>query len=765
MRASNNRRNNALFIYHFLSSGEVISIDKEIFFNNKSLYAIKRAFKTAFPFENRVIRKSEVTSVLNLLAKEGFIVETGKLLKIKASENYKKTPKETESFGQYLSDVLPDNPENNASWYTFSGLAQLTTTYLKTYNSGKEKSQQLISIAERFVQCLIYSGQNKKALQIIKLISKTIQSLPDKPYHRAIFTAYKAEIFRMKGKNGAAEKLLRPTIRRLEKHATQYQVVLAQLHALLGLVLLYDDKLRFSEAESYLQKALVIRQINLGEKHILTISALLYLAEYYVQMGMAGKVFGYVKSANRYLASYNNKYYEAWANDIFGLASYFAGNGTDALTYCEKGLLARRQFLQKGHPLLLESQHNVGYLLLLTGKPTEAIEYLNQTYADFKKAYTPEHQNYTVTVGVIALCNLALNKIETAENILIKEVDAILKYPRENYKLYAAALEVLIEYHKKMNNHLKEKRLAGIDIRLLKSRTLKFDQKYFRVLNRYLKLVRLKGTFKEMLWVKEELSEMLYAELQRKIETKTITENSLNAYGVQFKNSLNDYKRAEECYLLNMELNPGSSILCSNYALLLTSIKNEDDAAEELYLKSIKLDPLNDTAIGNYAFFLQNVRKKFTESEICYQESLQLNKTDRCNLANYASLKLIQGDIDEAKRLASKSLKLCIPEPNRFMARVLFLFIIIRMFECKSYDDLLGNMKFLFAYGMEHVTWDNRELMAFVKKILRSDECNLLQKIFNAINDYSCMLELNNVKELKDVVPLPFVTAYQSLLK
>jgi len=174
---------------------------------------------------------------------------------------------------------------------------------------------------------------------------------------------------------------------------------------------------------------------------------------------------------------------------------------------------------------------------------------------------------------------------------------------------------------------------------------------------------------------------------------------------------------------------------------------------------------VNDTAIGNYAFFLQNVRKKFTESEICYQESLQLNKTDRCNLANYASLKLIQGDIDEAKRLASKSLKLCISEPNRFMARVLFLFIIIRMFECKNYEDLLGNMKFLFAYGMEHVIWDNRELMAFVKKILRSDECNLLQKIFNAINDYSCMLELNNSKDLKDVVPLPFVTAYQSLLK
>ena len=765
MRTSTKLRNNALCIYRCFSSGEVISIGKKFLFSDTSLYTIRKILKTVFPVENRYLRKSEIISAFNLLKKEGFIVDAGKQMQIKACEDGIKTQKETEVPGQYLMDVLPDNPENNVSWNTYSGLAQLTTTYIKTSISGEQKNQQLISIAERVVQYLIYSGQYKKALQNLKIVSKTIQSLPDKPYHKAIFTAYKTEILRMKGKNEAAEKLLRPVIRQLEKQATQYQVLLAQLYAVLGLVILYDDKLRFSEAESYLQKALVIRQINLGEKHILTVSSLLHLAEYYVQMGMAGKVFGYVKTAIGHLASFNNKYYEAWANDIFGLASYFAGNGTDALTYCEKGLLARRHFLQKGHPLLLESLHNVGYLLLLSGKPTEAVEYLNQTYADFKKAYTPEHQNYPITVGVNALCNVALNKIETAENILLKEVDAIMRYPRENYKLYATALEVLIDYHKKKNNHSKEKRFSQMYIWLLKSRKSKFDQKYFDLLKRYLHLVRLSGTFKEIIWVKEELSEILYAELRQKIETKTITENLLNVYGVQFKNSLNDYQRAEECYLLNMQLHPNSSTLCSNYALLLTSVKKEDDAAEELYLKSIKLDPLNDTAIGNYAFFLQNVRKKFTESEICYQESLQLNKTDRCNLANYASLKLIQGDIDEAKRLASESLKLCIPEPNRFMARVLFLFIIIRMFECKSYDDLLGNMKFLFSYGMEHVTWDNRELMVFVKKILRDDECNLLQKIFNTINDYSCMMELNNLKEWKDTSPIPFVTAYQSAME
>jgi tetratricopeptide (TPR) repeat protein len=764
MRKSNKLTSKALFIYRCLASGEIISIKKEILFNNKSITAIKMVLKTAFSTEYRVVRKSEVISVLNGLIAEGYILDCGKLVKIKADTNYKKTLNETEALGQFLADVLPGNPENNISWATFSGLRGLTMEYMKTCNFAEQNIQYQLLIGHRFVQYLIYSAQYPKALKVIRLVSKRIQTLANNQNQKAIFIAYKAEVFRMKGNNGAAEKLLRPAIRRLEKNATLYQIPLAQLYAVLGLVLLYDDKLRFSEAESYLQKALVIRQINLGEKHILTISSYLQLAEYYVQMGMEKKVFDCLKNTTEYLTPYNNRFYEAWVSDIMGLGSYYAGDKIMAISYCEKGLLIRRQILQKGHPLLLESLHNVGYLLLLSRKPNEAIEYLNQTYADYKMVYTSEHQNYTITSGVLALCNLALNKIETAENIVLKEVDAVLKYPRENYKLYAVALQELIDYHRNDENPRKEKRFIKIFIRLLRNRKLKFDQKYSRILTRYFHLVRLVGTYKEMLWVKEELSEILYAELKLKIEKKTVTENMLNVYGVQFKNSLNDYEKAEECYRLNMKLNPESSILYSNYALLLTSIKKEDDKAEQYYLKSLKLDPKNEVAYSNYAFFLQNARRRFDDAELCYQEALQLDSGDQCNLANYASLKLIQGDIDEAKKLASESLKLCIPEPNRYMARVLFLLIVIRMFDCKDYDDLLGNMKFLFAYGMEHVTWDNRELMVFVKNILCSEECELLEKIFNTINDYSCMMELHNLKEWNGIEPLPFVASYQSAM-
>lgn len=753
---------NALFLYQNISSDKEITLDMEILLGNNSLNAIKQLLQKKFPVENRSLRKPGLISIINQLFKDGLISKNGNLLNIKARENHIKSSEETEVLGKYLIKVLPDNPENDNSWSTFSGVNQLIFAYLKNFIQTEQNSQQQFIIFDRFVRFLILSGQFKNALLTIKLVSKSVQTQQKSHFSTSIFTAYKAEIFRMKGKNMAAEKMLRPAIHRLEKQALQNQIQLAQLYDILGLVLLYDDKLRFSEAEKYLQRALVIRQINFGSKHISTISSNFHMAEYYNQTGAGNKAFECIKNNLEHLTPLKNRYFEAVANDIMGLASFYIGNKTEAIEYCEKGLLARRKFLKKGHPLLLESLHNVGYLLFLSSKPSEAIEYINQTYADFKKAFTPEHQNYTITVGVTAICNMSLNKIDRAEKILVKEADALLKFPRENYKLYSVALEELIRYYRIENLQLKEKKLIRIYIKLLNSRRLKFDQKYYNMLNRYFKLLRIAGSLNEIAWVKKELSSCLFNELQQKLNTQKISEDEMNYYGVTFKNSFNDYDRAEECYNLSFKINPEYSITHSNYALLLTSIKGEHDTAEHYYIKSIKLDPLNDVAIGNYALFLQNIRKKFTESEICYLEALALSNNDRCTLANYASLKLIQGDFEEAKKLASKSLRLCIPEPNRYMARVLLIFIVIRMFECKNYEDLLGQMKFLFAYGMEHVTWDNREFMAVSKKILCADEFDLVQKIFNTINDYNCFTELWKLNEWKKIEPLPFVSAYNS---
>jgi hypothetical protein len=755
-------KTNALFFCRCISTDKEIAIDSEILMSDNSLKAIKKLLKNRFPDDNCSLRKYGVISVLNRLFKEGLFYANDKQIKITACEGKKKSSVETEALGNYLVEIIPDNPENVISWNTFSGLYELGFSFIKNPEIAPKIVHIQTLISERYLRYLILSAQNKKALNIVTLISKRVIKMQKSQHHKAIFTAYKAEIFRMMGKNGAAEKLLHPMIVRLEKKSNLNQIPLAQLYDVLGMIMLYDDKLRFSEAEKYLQRAFVIRQMNFGEHHISTISSNLHLAEYYNQMGAANKVFECVKSPMKHIQTNKNSYFEAWANDIMGLASYFAGNKTDAINYCEKGLLARRQFLKKGHPMLLESLHNVGYLLLLSRKSVEAIQYINQTYAEFKNVYTPEHQNYTVTVGVTALCNLSLNKVETAENILVKEADEILKYPRENYKLYAVALFELINHYTKENNQTKEKNLIEIYIKLLQNRQLKFDKDYSNVLNRYLFLSRQLGSVNDVQWAKQEISDCLYDELQQKTEAKSITVNLLNTYGVTFKNSLNDYQRAEECYILNLELDNTNSTTYSNYALLLTSIKNEHDRAEVFYLKSIELDCYNETALGNYAFFLQNIRKKFTKAEILYQESLRLSSFDRCCIANYASLKLIQGDIDEAKKLASKSLKLCIPSPNRFMARVLTLLIIIRIFECKNYDDLLGHLKFLFAYGMDHVTWDNRELMVFAKRILCDEEFDLVQKIFNTINDYNCITELQQLKEWKEIEPLPFVSGYRT---
>jgi tetratricopeptide (TPR) repeat protein len=234
----------------------------------------------------------------------------------------------------------------------------------------------------------------------------------------------------------------------------------------------------------------------------------------------------------------------------------------------------------------------------------------------------------------------------------------------------------------------------------------------------------------------------------------------LNSFGMTFKNVLNDYRRAEECYRKTLELDPLFASCYNNYALLFTSIKKDDNKADRHYLKALELNSTDPVLLGNYAFFLQNARRKFSESEVCYQEAIRINNSEPSNLANFASLKLIMGDIEVAKQLASKSLLLCIPSPDRFTARPLFVLIIIRMFECKDYRDLIGNMKFLFSYGMDHVPWDNRELMEFAKKVLNDYEYQLLQKIFNTINDYSCMEDLIKVLKWNEIDAQPFVNKY-----
>jgi hypothetical protein len=78
---------------------------------------------------------------------------------------------------------------------------------------------------------LILSTQFQKALNEVSLISKNLKELTESKHHKPIFIAYKADIYRMIGKNGAAEKLLRPIIVRLEKKSNFNHISFEQLIA------------------------------------------------------------------------------------------------------------------------------------------------------------------------------------------------------------------------------------------------------------------------------------------------------------------------------------------------------------------------------------------------------------------------------------------------------------------------------------------------------------------------------------------------------
>ncbi|WP_430931253.1 tetratricopeptide repeat protein [Saccharicrinis sp. 156] len=755
-------KQNAASVFHFFSFEKTIALPCEIVLSDKSLNIIKWALVEKKHDSNVQIQKKEILAALEYLKKEGKIIEVGTSWKIAANDNWVMDDRKSMFLGRFLESVLPINPENNISWYHYKKLTRLTRSYIKNYIYTDSTKTSFTTVCERVITYLIYSGNLSKGMELVRQAEKMAKAIPDNLLFTANLTARKAEILRKKGENQAAIRLLNPIIREMEKNATQFQLELAQLYTELGLTLLYNDNNEFSRAENYLQRALYIRQILLGEEHILTIAAHLNIANYHVQMGMGAKAIECTKATLPYLEPYNNQYYVANTYDILGLATFYTKDIPKAIEYCEKGLLIRKQILKENHTLMLESLHNMGQLLYYANKPGEAIHYFNKTYAGFKKVYSPEHQNYVITVGANAICNLSLNNIDQAEYIVLKELDKVSAYPRNSFNMYESAIEKLILYYHTSRNRMKEMKFIKVYIKLLQNRKTKYDYKYRIMLLSYVFLLKSQQKCDGYLWANKELSNYFNHEIQESVKSKNIKAGKYNDYAMLFKNKLNDFRRSEDCYKKVMELYPTCSTYLSNYALLLTSIKKQDDLAEELYLKALKLDQTNSVLYGNYAFFLQNVRKKFQIAEEYYQIAQSMAPWDAANLANYASLKLIQGHFSQAKTLISKSLMIGIPSPNRHTARPLFLSILISMFNHENYDDFLGNMKYLFIYNIDHVCWDNRELMSFAGKILNGSEYLFLEAIFNTINDYVCLEKLQSFTHWNKVKPKPFVSNYRS---
>ena len=114
---------------------------------------------------------------------------------------------------------------------------------------------------------------------------------------------------------------------------------------------------------------------------------------------------------------------------------------------------------------------------------------------------------------------------------------------------------------------------------------------------------------------------------------------------------------------------------------------------------------------------------------------MALSPNDSGIPANYAALLLQQGDLAKAWSLSERSQRLCLPAPDRTMARPLFCAAAILLLQGHDASVPLGQMKALFAMGIDHVAWVLTALLDELGRKLPRDSFHLMRAISEAISD------------------------------
>jgi protein O-mannosyl-transferase len=112
-----------------------------------------------------------------------------------------------------------------------------------------------------------------------------------------------------------------------------------------------------------------------------------------------------------------------------------------------------------------------------------------------------------------------------------------------------------------------------------------------------------------------------------------------------------DDDRAEELLVKALRLEPNSVTNLYAYAFFLTYVRKEYDRAEVLFKKAYKLEPLDGNTLGGYASFLMDIRKDYEKADHLFRDAIAVDPITALWFTDYAKLRIIQGNLDEAKKL------------------------------------------------------------------------------------------------------------------
>ena len=166
------------------------------------------------------------------------------------------------------------------------------------------------------------------------------------------------------------------------------------------------------------------------------------------------------------------------------------------------------------------------------------------------------------------------------------------------------------------------------------------------------------------------------------------------------------------------------------------------------------------TRLGNYAHFLAQARRDTAAAHAAFDEAINLSPHDPNLFGNQAVSLIADGRIAEAWTSAKRSMALALGQADRLMTRSLFCAATILSMSGQDPSVPLGQLKTLFAGGIDFAPWVITALLEAIDLRLTDDRDRLLHRIADAIGSKAGLDRLEAEPAWQAIPPAPYDAAW-----
>lgn len=229
----------------------------------------------------------------------------------------------------------------------------------------------------------------------------------------------------------------------------------------------------------------------------------------------------------------------------------------------------------------------------------------------------------------------------------------------------------------------------------------------------------------------------------------------LSGSGMQLKNEFSAFEASKICYELSLEIDPNSAVTHNNMALLQWVCLDNPGEARDHFRESIRLLPSDGTTQGNYGHLLAQTMNLPTEATQHFKEARRLSPNEGGILGNYAALLIQQGELAAAWTVLERSVRLCLPQPDRTMARAFFGAAAVLLLRGGDPSLPLGQLKTLFAHGIDYVPWVITAMLDALERKMPRNSYDLLKAAADAISHKESLVRLEENPAWRDLKAIP----------